>query len=131
MVWSQYLILNLNNSLGYISDLIFQFFLPIPSLVLFVQHIYWGCQMTGSSDCSVAGGAVYVVTGNAVHYGAAVVEHFTTQGTECLVAWAVACFVGAFLDALSDCCHPNLLCAPLHFCKWGSVVPMNNLLLPA
>ena len=71
--------------------------------------------MTGSSDCSVAGGFV--------HSGAGVVEHFVAGGTES--------FGGAFLVALSDHCCPNLLCALPHYCKWGNPVPMNNLLHPA
>ena len=71
--------------------------------------------MTGSSDCSVAEGTV--------HSGAGVVEHFAAGGTEC--------FGATFLVAPFDHCHPNLLCALPHFCKWGSAVPMNNLLQPA
>ena len=71
--------------------------------------------MTGSYDCSVAEGTV--------HSGAGVAEHFAAGGTECLE--------GTFLVAPSDHHHPNLLPALPYFCKWGSVVPMNNLLQPA
>ena len=83
--------------------------------------------MTGSSDCSVAAGAVYVVTADAVCSGAGAVEHFMAGGAACFVAGAVVCFGGTFLVALFGHCCPNLLCALPHFCKWGNAVPMNNL----
>ena len=43
---------------------------------------------------------MYVVTGDAVHSRAGVVEHFVAGGAECFVAGAVACFGGAFFVAL-------------------------------
>ena len=79
--------------------------------------------MTGSYDCSVAGDTVYVVTGGAVCSGAVVAVCFGAGGAEY--------FVGTSLVALSAYHHPNLLHAFPHFCKWGNVVPMNNLLQPA
>ena len=70
--------------------------------------------MTGGVECSVAG----------------VAEQSVAGGAECFVAGAVVCFWGAFLVAHSVCCHPSLLHALPHFCKWGNVVPMKNLLQP-
>ena len=46
--------------------------------------------MTESSDCSVAGGTVYIVTGGAVNSGARVTACFVSGGAEGLVAGALS-----------------------------------------
>ena len=121
--------LNWNSSPDCTFHLTIQCFLPILSSILFVQHIYQGHQMIGSVDCSEAGGAEYSVTGGAACFGDGSAEcfgaaaYFGGEGAEY--------FVGTSLVALSAYHCPNLPCALPHFCKWGNVVPMNNLPQPA
>ena len=65
--WNQNLTFN---SPDYTFLLVIQFFLPIFSSILFVQHACQEHQMTGGADCSVAGGTEYFVTGVAACFGA-------------------------------------------------------------
>ena len=83
--------------------------------------------MTGSADCSVAGGAEYFVTKVAACFGTGGTECFEAGGTEYFVAGGTDYFVGTSLISVSAYHHPNLPHALPRSCKWGNVVPMNNL----
>ena len=53
----------------------------------------------------------------AVGVGSSAAEGFVQSGAEGFEGTSLADFVD---------CHPNPLLCVLHFCKWGSVVPMCN-----
>ena len=86
--------------------------------------------MTGSTDCSVAGGHEYFVTGVAMCLGAGGHECFGAGVAEYFVAGGTEYFMGTFLDG-SAYCHLNFPHAPPHSCKWGNAVPMSTFLQPA
>ena len=94
-----------------------------------------GCSVVGStgSFVDVAGGAgsFLALGGGAGSFVAQGVDYLVVGGTGYSVAGDTRSFGGISLVDFADL-HPSpLLCALLHFCKWGNVVPMSNFLWPA
>ena len=76
--------LNWNSNLTCTFHLIIQFFLPILSLVLFVQHTCQVCQIT--ADCSAGGGVESFVTQDVDFSVSGGAEGSAAEGTEGSVA---------------------------------------------
>ena len=127
--------ISFNSELEKQSRLYFSF-----SLSIFSSHSLWSliCSEYLSRhqmifDCPLAGGTrsfVVVAGAEAAESFVFHVEGFVAMGIGSSAAdgfvWSGAeDFRGAFLADFVDC-HPSPLLVLLHFCKWGSAVPMGN-----